>query len=132
MGDGTGDTVTAEWIQTKSDEKALAKGCYFDLIAATRARQFIETYLYLAPGKPFKLLDWQWRKVIGPLFGWKRKDGTRRFRVGYIEIPKKNGKSVLCSAISLYMLIADGEYKAQVYNAAYTRDQAGIVFNEAA
>jgi hypothetical protein len=41
-----------------------------------------------------KLEDWQKRDVIGPIFGWKRADGTRRFRTAYIEIPRKNGKSL--------------------------------------
>jgi hypothetical protein len=33
-------------------------------------------------GKPFELLDWQWRDIVAPLFGWKRADGTRRYPVG--------------------------------------------------
>ena len=40
-------------------------------------------------------MDWQWEQIIAPLFGWKRQDGTRRYRRGYIEVPKKNGKSTL-------------------------------------
>jgi phage terminase large subunit-like protein len=81
--------------------------------------------------RPFALLDWQWRDVIGPLFGWKRRDGTRRFRRAYVEIPKKNGKSTLCAGIALYLLVADGEPGAEVYSAAADRRQASIVFNEA-
>jgi phage terminase large subunit-like protein len=83
-------------------------------------------------GKPFELLDWQWGEVIRPLFGWKRADGTRRFRRGYIEVPKKNGKTTLCAGISLDMLIADEEAGAQVYSAAADREQAGHIFEEAA
>jgi phage terminase large subunit-like protein len=67
-----------------------------------------------------------------PLFGWKRADGTRRFRIAYIEIPKKNGKSAIGSGLSLYLLAADNEPGAEVYSAAADRDQASIVFNEAA
>ena len=40
---------------------------------------------------------------------WKRPDGSRRYRRGYIEVPKKNGKSTLFSGLSLYLLIGDGE-----------------------
>jgi phage terminase large subunit-like protein len=83
-------------------------------------------------GKPFELLPWQWDQVIRPLFGWRRKDGTRRFRKAYIEIPKKNGKSTLCAGLALYLLTKDGEPGAEVYSAAADRDQASIVFNEAA
>jgi hypothetical protein len=32
--------------------------------------------------KPFELFDWQWESVIAPVFGWKRSDGTRRYRRG--------------------------------------------------
>ena len=44
-----------------------------------------------------------------PLFGWKRGDGTRRFRRAYIEIPKKNGKSTLAAGLGLYLLVGDAE-----------------------
>ena len=48
-----------------------------------------------------------------PLFGWYNKDGTRRFRNASIWISKKNGKSFLVSALSAYMLLADGEAGTQ-------------------
>jgi len=82
-------------------------------------------------GKPFELADWQ-LFIIGQLYGWKRtQDGYRRFRTAYIEVPRKSGKSTLCSGLALYHLIADGESAAEVYAAATTRDQARIVFGDA-
>ena len=45
---------------------------------------------------------------------------------------KRNGKSSLASAISLYLLLADGEPSAEIYLNACDRDQASIVFDEAA
>src|SRR5688572_9135169 len=83
-------------------------------------------------GKPFELLDWQWDRIVARLFGWKRADGTRRYRRGYIEVPKKNGKSTLFSGLSLYLLCGDGESGAEIYSAAVDRDQASIVYNESA
>lgn len=121
---------------TAADEDAIKNGYYFDERAAKRVINFFECYLKhtISPytGKPFILLDWQKYNLIAPLFGWKRKDGTRRFRVAYVEIPKKNGKSMLCSGISLYLLCADGEQGGQVYAVAAERSQAGIVFDESA
>src|SRR5688572_27803390 len=121
-----------EWIRTPADERAVAEGCTFDLAAAERVRTFFQRFLRHSKGQfanqPFTLLDWQWRDVIAPLFGWKRKDGTRRFRRGYIEIPKKNGKSTLFSGLSLYLLVADNEPGAEVFSAAVDRDQASIVY----
>lgn len=49
----------------------------------------------------------------------------------YLQVAKKNGKSTLCAAIALYLLLADNEYGAEVYSAATDRAQAKIVFSEA-
>ncbi|MGA9135759.1 MAG: terminase TerL endonuclease subunit, partial [Candidatus Sulfotelmatobacter sp.] len=65
-------------------------------------------------------------------YGWKRADGTRRFRRAYLEIAKKNGKTALAAALSIVHLIADGELSARVFIAATTHKQAGICFKEAA
>lgn len=126
----------AKWIRSEADRHAVKEGCYFDLAAAERVRTFFAKFLRHSSGKwagqPFDLLDWQWEDVIAPLYGWRQKDGTRRYRRAFIEIPKKNGKSTLCSGLSLYHLVADGERGAEVYCAAADRQQAAIVYNEAA
>lgn len=44
-------------------------------------------------GKRLELEPWQCF-VVGSVFGWKREDGTRRFRKVYEEIPRKNGKAL--------------------------------------
>jgi phage terminase large subunit-like protein len=125
-----------EWIRGEADERAVSEGCTFDLQAAERVRTFFRKFLRHSKGKwakqPFELLDWQWQQIVAPLFGWKRADGSRRFRRGYIEVPKKNGKSTLFSGLSLYLLAGDGEQGAEIYSAAVDRDQASIVYNEAA
>jgi phage terminase large subunit-like protein len=117
-----------EWIRSPADEKAVLEGCYFDLKAAERVRTFFRRFLRHSKGewagKPFELLEWQWRDIVAPLFGWKRADGTRRFRRGYIEVPKKNGKSALFSGLSHYLVMADGEPGAEVYSAAVDRDHS--------
>jgi len=125
-----------DWVRNEADERAVLEGCWFDLAAAERVRTFFRKFLRHSKGqwagKPFELLDWQWDRIVARLFGWKRADGTRRYRRGYIEVPKKNGKSTLFSGLSLYLLIGDGEPGAEVYSAAVDRDQASIVYNEAA
>lgn len=80
-------------------------------------------------GEPFILQDWQRDEVIRPLFGWRRSDGTRRYRRAYVEVPRKNGKSTLVAGIALYLLLADNEPGAEVYGAAVDREQAAIVFD---
>lgn len=128
------DATTRKWIKTKADAIAAKQGCYFDLDAANHVCEFFERFLQLSKGQwagqPFQLMKWQSEEFLMPLFGWKNHDGTRRFRIGYVEIPKKNGKSGLCSGISLYLAGADGEPGAEVYNAAADRQQADIVFSE--
>lgn len=62
------------------------------------------------------------------IFGWKRQDGTRRYRVVWVEVPRKNGKSTLAAAVMLVLLYADDEPAAKVYSAAGDRAQAALVF----
>lgn len=118
-----------------ADEAAIAEGCTFDLAAAERVKKFFSSFLRHSKGQwagqAFALQPWQWEDVIKPLFGWKRADGSRRFRRAYIEVAKKNGKSTLASGIGLYLLVGDGEPGAEVYSVAADRDQANIVHGEA-
>lgn len=81
-------------------------------------------------GQPFVLEPWQ-EKILRDLFGWLRPDGTRRYRIAYIELARKNGKSTLAAGIALYLLLCDGEERPQVYSCAGDRGQASIVFNAA-
>ena len=126
----------AEWIKTRSDYAAVLQGCYFDNAKAehfrTFCRSFIRNFDGQWAGKPFELFDWQWRDVVGPLFGWMTADGTRRFRRAYVTVAKKAGKSGLAAAVQLYMLCGDGEQGARCFCAALTRDQAKEVWGAAA
>jgi phage terminase large subunit-like protein len=110
------------------------RGLRFDQDAATYAFEFYEGVLKLSEGqfdgKPFTLHPSQ-AFIVGSLFGWKREDGTRRFRRAYIEQGKGNGKSPLAGGLGLLGLAADGEAGAQIYAAAAKRDQAGILFADA-
>lgn len=125
--------IDPRWIVTDSDREAVKQGCYFDLPAAERVRDFIRDVCVHTQGpdagKPFELLPWQWERVIAPAFGWKMPDGTRRFKEVEVWIPKKNGKSTLMAAIALYLLIADGEYQSYVYSAASDRNQAAMIYD---
>ncbi len=110
-----------------------ARGLRFDPDAAQHALDFFG-WLRLSEGewdgKPFVLQPWQ-EFIVGSLFGWKKADGYRRFRTAYCEIGKGAGKSPLAAGIGLYGLLADGEASAEIYSAATSRDQAGILFRDA-
>jgi phage terminase large subunit-like protein len=107
----------------------------FDLSKALRAKHFCESLVFSKgkwAGRKFKLLDWQWERVVKPLFGTVRENGLRQYRFCYLEIPKKNGKTELAAALALYMLCADGEGSPEVFSAAADRDQASLVYGPAA
>lgn len=130
------DEATKSWTRTPADAAAVAAGCWFDPAAAERIRTFMARFLKHSKGKfggqPFELLEWQWREVIAPLFGWKRPDGTRRYRRASIWVAKKNGKSTLAAALVIIGLLGDSEPGANVYSAAADREQASIIYHEAA
>lgn len=109
-------------------------GVWFDPAAVERVLRFFLLLRQLIgrwAGREFRLLDWQVRYLIAPVFGLKRPDGKRLIRTFWFEIPRKNGKSTLCSGLALYLLMADREPAAEVYAAAGDKPQAGIVFRAA-
>jgi phage terminase large subunit-like protein len=115
-------------------EHGAERGLWFDEAAANRILNFFERKLKLSEGQfegqPF-LLDPSQAFKLGNIFGWKRADGSRRFRRVYIEEGKGNGKSPFAGGIGLYGLVYDGEGGSQVYAAAAKKEQAGILFQDA-
>jgi len=114
-------------------DTAKDRDLHFDPKAAMRVLQFF-AFLHHSKGEwagqRFELSGWQ-AFIIWVLFGWRRADGTRRFRTGYVEVARKNGKSTLAAGIALYLFAADREPGAEIYTAATKRDQARIVHGEA-
>jgi phage terminase large subunit-like protein len=110
------------------------RGLWFDVDAAQFRINFYPAFLRHSKGewagKAITLGPWQ-KFVVGNVFGWKRKDGTRRYRYIYEEVPRKNGKSTKLAGVGLDMLVCDGELGAEIYAAATKRDQARIIFDEA-
>jgi phage terminase large subunit-like protein len=122
------------WIRNPSDALAVEQGCTFDESAGARVCEFIERFCRQSKGRwageKLVLLDWE-RDLLMRAFGWRRPDGSRRFRTVHVEVPKKNGKSTLASAVTVYLAVADGENAAEVYLNAVDRKQADVVFEEA-
>lgn len=78
----------------------------------------------------FTLLPWQ-LFLIANIFGWY-KDGNRLIRKVFVSVARKNGKSSLAAGLALKLLLADNEVGPQVMCVATSREQARIVFQEAA
>jgi len=108
---------------------------WFDKRAADLAAAFFPDHLVLTTGewagRPFVLEPWQENDIIRPLFGWKRPDGTRRYRRCYVWVPRKNGKTELAAGVGLLLLVGDGEEGGEVYSIATDKNQARIVFDKA-
>jgi len=78
---------------------------------------------------PFILADFQ-KEIIDTIFA-EDEQGRRKVRTALIGIPRKNGKSLLSSAIATYMLIADDrDAMPLVVCAASDRQQARLVHDE--
>lgn len=109
---------------------------FYDEDAANTTCQILEQFphikgVWARAGNKLLLSPWQ-TFITCVVFGWKRRDsGGRRFRIAYIEVPRKNGKSSWTSAIGLYLLACDGEEGAYVVSAASVRHQALLVFGDA-
>jgi len=116
------------------DPWATAGECTFDAAAADHVVGFFQDCLVHVKGewagRPLVLAPWQ-RAVVGNLFGWKRPDGTRRFREALIYVPRKSGKTLCASGLALYTLFCDGEVGSEVYCAAADREQAKLLWDVA-
>ena len=105
---------------------------YYDDKEATKAISFIEKFCTHTKGdksgKSLLLEPFQ-KKIVGDLFGWKnKKTNLRRYKVGLIQLPRKNGKTTLAASIILYVLFS-GERGNELYAAAGSRGQANIIFS---
>ncbi|MCP1289833.1 terminase large subunit [Chromobacterium sp. S0633] len=116
-------------------QTAHKRGFYFSPAHAWHCIDFVQGWFVHTTGplggKPIVLDGWQlfWTAV---LIGWREIDtNLRRFRTGYEEVARKNGKSTWMAPIGTYLWMMDGEEGAQVYTIATTRAQAMPVFKPA-
>ena len=85
-------------------------------------------------GSTITLQPWHYF-VIGSIFGWVTKEVhpktgrySRRFDQAELFVARGNGKSFISSGIALYMMMFDGQPKAEVFSVATQMSQAKIVF----
>jgi len=108
-------------------------GEWFDESEAEMRIEFIEQLLHVEgqlAGKPFLLEQWQ-KAIVGCLFGWKRKDGSRRYREFLLYVARKNGKTPLAAAIAASIWFQDEEGGKVINCAAADADQASHLFRHA-
>lgn len=105
---------------------------FYDQKKANTAIEWIETHGFHTEGKlapnPLKLELWE-KAFVASLFGIVDSKGLRQFREAVLIIGRKNGKSLLASAIAKYVWWLDGGFGAKIYNIAPKLDQADIIYN---
>jgi phage terminase large subunit-like protein len=67
-------------------------------------------------------------KFFDELLGWKRPDGTRRYRRALWSMARKNGKTIYLALLALVLLIFDTEAEPEIVVVAGDFKQAGLVF----
>jgi phage terminase large subunit-like protein len=134
-----GKVFAGKWVKLacarhiRDLEQGHKRGLWFDEDAANRVFRFFGILKFSKgewAGQPFVLQPWQ-KFLLGCAFGWKRADGTRRFRETHLEVGRKNGKTEVAGGVGLYLTTADGEHGGEVYIAATKRDQARLTFDVA-
>ena len=112
-------------IQVKrliADITDITSDVYFNYEKSNYALEFIENFCRNIKGKTagkLVILDLWQKAFVSAIFGivYKETD-LRRAKRAVLIIAKKNGKSLLASAIGIYMLIADGEGGPEAYSVA--------------
>ena len=129
-----GSVIVGRWVKLVME--FLVKGLqdklfYYDNKKANKAIKFIENFCHHCEGRSdlIKLELWQ-KAIVASIFGIVDKDGIRQFREVVVIVARKNGKSLLASAIANYCLFLDGEYGAKVFCVAPKLDQADIIYND--
>jgi len=122
---------------TFDDKTCTKRGAHYCEPRADRFVAFCEELLVHTAGpyarQAFVLEPWQEWELARPIFGevvwsteWRRY--VRRYRVAYIVLARKNGKSALAAAIVLFLLVGDDEEAAELYGAAADTKQAAKVY----
>lgn len=132
ISDGT--ELVGQWVRMIYEYliKGLEDGSFFyDHKRANNAIEWIEGHCYHVKGAlaPGNLLLEPWQKAfISALYGIVDENGKRQFWESLLVVGRKDGKSILASAIADYEF-RNGGYGSEVYCVAPKLDQAAIVYD---
>lgn len=108
------------------------KDIFFDIDKANHMLLFTETFYKHSDGewagKPLVLENWQ-KFYFSNIYGWQKwsdrwERNIRVIRKSYLQVPKKQGKSLMEGAPILYAMYGEGVRGAQCYVLASDFDQA--------
>ena len=128
-----GEILAGRWIQLVYEYIVRGieqKKFVYDGNRANNAIEWIENHSYhtegpLAPG-PFYLELWQ-KAMVACIYGILDHNGNRQFREIPLVVARKNGKSLLASAIGKYEWYQGG-YGSKIFCLAPKYDQADLVY----
>ena len=104
-------------------EKSLSNIDFFENLSFTDGKM---------AGKKIELFGFQ-DFIIGSIYGWINKEtGYRRFKKAYLQLGRKNAKSLLSGGNAIKLAGFDQYPNAQVYATATKMKQARIVWKQAA
>ena len=128
----SGEVTVGKWVRLLYEKitAGLRDGLfYFDARKANRAIEFIEAFCHHCEGRNDLITLELWQKAtISVIFGVVDENGLRVFREVFLVMGRKNGKSLLASAIIAFVKYLDGEYGAKIYCLAPKLEQAAIVY----
>ena len=130
-----GRETVSRWIKLLYDkivDDLEKKTVFFDVKKANAAIEWIEKHAFhtkgpLAPG-PFLLELWE-KAFVSCVFGLVDSDGLRKYQEVFLLIGRKNGKSLLASAMAKYVWWEVGGYGPEIFTLAPKLDQADIIYN---
>lgn len=104
---------------------------WFDVDRANEMMDWVQTFIRHVKGnlagKPLILEDWQ-RFAFSNIYGWQKEnengDIVRVIREAYIQVPKKNGKTLLAVGSLGYAMYGEGVLGADCYCCASDFNQA--------
>ncbi len=122
------DTVIAMVKRYRKWQKR--KDIWFDVEKANAMLYFTETFLKHAKGKwagqPLILESWQ-RFFFANIYGWQKYNdddkAVRVIRTAYLQVPKKNGKTIMGGSPVIYGMYGEGVKGADIYISANTFEQ---------
>lgn len=106
------------------------KDIWFDVEKANAMLYFTETFLKHAKGKwagqSLILEDWQ-KFFFANIYGWQKynedQQPVRVIRTAYLQVPKKNGKTIMGGSPVIYGVYGEGVKGADCYISANTFEQ---------
>jgi phage terminase large subunit-like protein len=135
-----GNIVAGEFVRLAAARhlrdlrNGIDRGISWDQASADRAIDFFPAVLSITEGakvgQPFHLLPWH-LFVVGSIYGWRDRDGNRRFRFIWLETGKGQAKSPLMGGLGIYEIVGQKHKRAEVYAIAEDRSTAKVLFNDA-